>query len=54
MSTTDSDFSPSEVEKPTPESVTSMLTKMMKLIKEDKKGNEERFAQMQDSIDKRM
>ena len=54
MSTTDSDFSPSQIENPTPESVTIMLTKMMKLIKEDMKGNEERFAQMQDSIDKRM
>ena len=54
MSTTDSDFSPSEIENPTPESITSMLTEMMKIMKEDKKGNEERFAQMQDSIDKRM
>ena len=54
MSTTDSDFFPSEIENLTPESVTSMLTKMIKIIKEDKKGNEERFAQIQDSIDKRM
>ena len=54
MSTTDSDFSPSEIENPTPASITSMLTKMMKIMKEDKKSNEERFDQMQDSIDKRM
>ena len=54
MSTTDSDFSPTEMENPTPETITTLLTKMMKIMKEDKKSNEERFAQMQNGIDKRM
>ena len=39
MSTIDSDFSPSEIENPSPETVTQMLSKMMKFMKENKKDN---------------
>ena len=54
MSTIDSDFSPMEIENPSPETVIQMLSKMMKIMKEDKKENEVRFVKMQESIDKRM
>ena len=54
MSTIHSDFSPTEIENPSPETVTQMLSKMMKIMMEDKKENEVRFVKMQESIDKRM
>ena len=54
MSTIDSDFSPTEIENPSPETVTQMLSKIMKIMKEDKRDNEVRFVRMQEGIKKRM
>ena len=54
MSTIDCDFSPTEIENRSPETATQMLSKMMKIMKEDKKDNEVRFVRMQESIDKMM
>ena len=54
MSTIDNDFSPTEIEKPSPDTVIRMLSYMMKIMKEDKKDNEVPFVKMQESIDKRM
>ena len=54
MSTIDSDFSTVEIENMSPDTVTRLLSNMMKIMKQDKKDNEVRFVKIQESIDKRM
>ena len=54
MSTVDFDFSPTEIENSTREIITLMLLKMMKIMEKDRKGTEDRFVHIQESIDKRM